>query len=69
LVVVEKGKRKRVSTLEAIVRKQWAGAMAGDARAVRQIIKWSHDFLELPQSAEYEIKIVPNNYRNPKVKP
>ena len=62
LVVVEKGKRKRVSTLEAMVRKQWAAAMTGDARAVRQIIEWSNDFLELPRSNRIPIRVVPNDY-------
>jgi Family of unknown function (DUF5681) len=62
LVVVEKGKRKKVSTLEAMVRKQWAAAMGGDARAVRQIIKWSNDFLELPRSNQIPIRVVPNDY-------
>src|ERR1700751_1831678 len=62
LVGVENGERKNMTKLELMVRKQWAAAMGGDARAVRQIIKWSKDFLELPRSDQIPIRVVPNDY-------
>ena len=69
LVVVETGRRKRMSALEAMVRRQWATAMTGDARAVRQIIAWGKNFLELPQSGQIEIRVVPNDYFERKAEP
>jgi hypothetical protein len=62
LVGVENGERKNMTKLELMVRKQWAAAMTGDARAVRQIIKWGRDYLELPRSDQIKIRVVPNDY-------
>jgi hypothetical protein len=62
LIVVEKGKRKRVCTLEALVRRQFAAAMKGNPRAVRRIIKWAKAYLKLPQEIGYEIIVVPDEY-------
>lgn len=69
VVVVENGKCKQQSTLEAMVRQQWAAAMKGDARALRQIIAWAKEFLQLPQSNTIPIVIVPNDYHYPESKP
>jgi hypothetical protein len=68
LVAVERGKRKRMSAREMLVRRVWAAAMKGNVGAIRRIVKWG-EFLELPRSNHIPIKIVPNGYHNRKSKP
>ena len=62
LVVVEGGKRKNMSAVEAMERKLWAIAMTGNPRAIRQIIRRANDYLELPQNSGIRIRVVPNDY-------
>ena len=66
LVVVEKSHRRRMSTLEAMVRQVWAAAMKGDPSAVRQIVKWAKMYLVLPTHNPIQIRRIPDPPRYPK---
>ena len=66
LVVVEKGHRRRMSTLEAMVRQVWTAAMKGDPSAVRQIVKWAKIYLVLPTHNPIQIRRIPDPPRYPK---
>jgi hypothetical protein len=59
LVVIEHGKRTQMSTLEVMVRQQFAAAMKGSPRAIRQITKWGKAYLQLPQDT-IRIIVVPD---------